>query len=76
MPTVESPIIFSISGRKSVHNLWVLPGHILVSLDEGKRLLSFDLLPKPKPWPEIVTLLPRQEDKKRKGMSLVRIILL
>ena len=50
-----------------MHNVWVLPGHIIVSLDEGHKLLAFDLLPKPKPWPDVTDFLNSKQGNKRKG---------
>eukprot|EP00794_Sanderia_malayensis_P008977 gene8977-9935_t len=54
----------------SVHNVWVLPGHILVSVDDGHKIFSFDLLPKPKPWPDVIDFLHTKHSSRKKDHAL------
>ena len=58
-----------------MHNVWVLPGHVIVSLDEGHKVLAFDLLPKQKPWPEVLDFMNANNERRKRSMySLVTSI--
>ena len=57
-----------------MHNLWVLPGHIIVSLDEGHKLFAYDLLPKHSPWPNTSDFLMSNHVDKRKGKFILLLM--
>jgi len=63
----KSPSAFAEARGSLVHNVWVLPGHIIVSLDEGQKLIAYDLLPKQNPWPIAHDFMSASHDGRRKG---------
>ena len=59
-----------------MHNVWVLPGHILVSLDEGHKLLAYDFSPKQNPWPNTHDFMVSSHSSRRKGNKNAHFLLI